>query len=146
MFLTLLSFMSILVSCASLSHYKGVGRIRRYTISDSRLPEPFDGKSIAFISDTHYPSKFTRKRLANVTRALDDLAPEDLTYEGLDPDREYYEDKTIIVGHIHTGELPDCDPDMVYYGNGTIFMDCGSDKNGTLGCLCLDNGKEYYVH
>ena len=77
---------------------------------------------------------------------LDDLAPEDLIYEGLDPDREYYEDKTIIVGHIHTGELPDCDPDMIYYGNGTIFMDCGSDKNGTLGCLCLDNGKEYYVH
>ena len=77
---------------------------------------------------------------------LDDLAPEDLIYEGLDPDREYYEDKTIIVGHIHTSELPDSDPDMVYYGNGTIFMDCGSDKNGTLGCLCLDNGKEYYVH
>lgn len=82
MFLTLLSFMSILVSCASLSQYKGVGRIRRYTISDSRLPEPFDGKSIAFISDTHYPSKFTRKRLANVTRALDDLAPDLLMLGG----------------------------------------------------------------
>ena len=77
---------------------------------------------------------------------LDDLCPEDCIYEGLDPDREYYEDKTIIVGHIHTNELPDADPDMIYYGNGTIFMDCGSDKNGTIGCLCLDNGKEYYVH
>ena len=60
-------------------------------------------------------------------------------------EKEYYEDKTIIAGHIHTSELPDADPDMIYYGNGTIFMDCGSDKNGTLGCLCLDNGKEYYV-
>lgn len=77
--------------------------------------------------------------------ALDDLAPEDFIYESLDPDREYYEDKTIIAGHIHTNELPDPDPDMIYYGNGTIFLDCGSDKNGTLGCLCLDNGKEYYV-
>ena len=76
---------------------------------------------------------------------LDELSPEDFIYEGLDPDREYYEDKTIIAGHIHTNELPDADPDMIYYGNGTIFMDCGSDKNGTLGCLCLDNGKEYYV-
>ena len=81
----------------------------------------------------------------NADVVLDDLAPEDLIYEGLDPEREYYEDKTIIVGHIHTSELPDADPDMIYYGNGTIFMDCGSDKNGTLGCLCLDNGKEYYV-
>lgn len=77
---------------------------------------------------------------------LDALTPEDFIYEGLDPEREYYEDKTIIAGHIHTNELPDADPDMIYYGNGTIFMDCGSDKNGTLGCLCLDNGKEYYVH
>jgi serine/threonine protein phosphatase 1 len=76
---------------------------------------------------------------------LDDLAPEDFIYESLDPDREYYEDKTIIAGHIHTNELPDPDPDMIYYGNGTIFLDCGSDKNGTLGCLCLDSGKEYYV-
>ena len=77
--------------------------------------------------------------------ALDDLSPEDLIYESLNPEKEYYEDKTIIVGHVHTNELPDADPDMIYYGNGSIFMDCGSDKNGTLGCLCLDNGKEYYV-
>ena len=77
--------------------------------------------------------------------ALDDLSPEDFIYESLDPEREYYEDKTIIAGHIHTNELPDPDPDMIYYGNGTIFLDCGSDKNGTLGCLCLDNGKEFYV-
>ena len=77
---------------------------------------------------------------------LDDLSPDDFIYESLDPDREYYEDKTVIAGHIHTNELPDPDPDMIYYGNGTIFLDCGSDKNGTLGCLCLDNGKEFYVH
>lgn len=77
---------------------------------------------------------------------LDDLVPDDFIHESLDPEREYYEDKTIIAGHIHTSELPDADPDMIYYGNGTIFLDCGSDKNGTLACLCLDNGKEYYVH
>ena len=76
---------------------------------------------------------------------LEELNPEDFIYEGMDPDGEYYEDKTVVVGHIHTNELPDPDPDMIYYGNGTIFLDCGSDKNGTLGCLCLDNGKEFYV-
>jgi hypothetical protein len=51
----------------------------------------------------------------------------------------------IIAGHIHTSELPDADEDMIYYGNGAIFLDCGSAENGILGCLCLDNGKEYYV-
>lgn len=76
---------------------------------------------------------------------LDELGPDDFIYESLDPEREYYEDKTVIAGHIHTNELPDPEPNMIYYGNGTIFLDCGSDKNGTLGCLCLDNGKEFYV-
>ena len=76
---------------------------------------------------------------------LESLAPEDFIYEGLDPDAGYYDNKVIIAGHIHTNELPDADKDMIYYGNGTIFLDCGSQESGILGCLCLDNGKEYYV-
>ena len=76
---------------------------------------------------------------------LEELSPEDFIYEGLDPEADYYDDKMIIAGHIHTSELPDADKDMIYYGNGAIFLDCGSAENGILGCLCLDNGKEYYV-
>ena len=72
----------LLSSCASLSHYKGVGRIRRYDICDARLPHRFDGFTLAFISDTHYPSKFTRKRLSNVLRAIDDLSPDVLLLGG----------------------------------------------------------------
>lgn len=79
------------------------------------------------------------------TLDLESLAPDDFIYEGLDPDAEYYENKMIIAGHVYTGELPDADKDMIYYGNGAIFLDCGSEKTGILGCLCLDNGKEYYV-
>ena len=76
---------------------------------------------------------------------LDTLSPDDFIYEGLDTEREYYSDKTIIAGHVYTSELPDADKDMIYYGEGVIFVDCGSEKAGCLGCLCLDNGKEYYV-
>jgi predicted MPP superfamily phosphohydrolase len=72
----------VLSSCASLARYQGVGRIRRYEICDARLPHKFDGFTIAFISDTHFPSKFTRKRLANVTRALCDLSPDALLLGG----------------------------------------------------------------
>ncbi len=69
-------------SCATLSRYQGVGRIRRYDICDARLPQEFDGFTIAFLSDTHYPSKFTRKRLANVVRAINDLSPDALMLGG----------------------------------------------------------------
>lgn len=72
----------LLSSCATLSRYPGVGRIRRYDICDARLPQSFDGFRVAFLSDTHYPSKFTRKRLANVARALADLSPDVLLLGG----------------------------------------------------------------
>ena len=72
----------LLESCATLSRYQGVGRIRRYDVCDARLPHEFDGFTVAFISDTHYPSKFTRKRLANVVRALNDLSPDALLLGG----------------------------------------------------------------
>jgi serine/threonine protein phosphatase 1 len=76
---------------------------------------------------------------------LEELSPEAFLGEPLDPEREYFEDKTVIVGHVHTSELPDADKDMIYYGEGSIYLDCGAGKGGCLGCLCLDNGKEYYV-
>ena len=97
------------------------------------------------VKDDNYVIVHAGIRNFDENTVLDDLSPEDFIYESLDPEREYYEDKTVIAGHIHTNELPDPDPNMIYYGNGTIFLDCGSDKNGTLGCLCLDNGKEFYV-
>ena len=74
--LALLLFILLFDSCASLSKYKGVGRIRRYTIEQQSIPAEFDGFTIAFLSDTHYPSKFTRKRLAETVRALNDLSPD----------------------------------------------------------------------
>ena len=72
----------LLSSCATFSRYQGVGRIRRYDICDTRLPKNFDGFTVAFLSDTHYPSKFTRNRLLNVVRAISDLSPDVLLLGG----------------------------------------------------------------
>lgn len=64
----------LFASCATLSS-TGVGRIKRYEVVSERLPQEFDGCEVAFISDIHYPSKFTRKRLAKVVRELRDIEP-----------------------------------------------------------------------
>lgn len=68
-------------SCATLSN-TGVGRIKRYTLHSERLPRSFDGFTIAFLSDTHYPSKFTRNRLGKVVRKLNTINPHVLLLGG----------------------------------------------------------------
>ena len=96
-------FILLFDSCASLSKYRGVGRIRRYTIEQKSIPAEFDGFTIAFLSDTHYPSKFTRKRLAEAVRALNDLSP-DLILLGGDylTDLSYADELFIVIGSNHT--------------------------------------------
>lgn len=62
----------LLSSCAtaSLSRYHGIGRIKKYTIYSEQLPDSFDGFRIAFASDSHYESRFNRKRLPGLLKAL----------------------------------------------------------------------------
>lgn len=76
---------------------------------------------------------------------LDECGPETFISEPLDLEREYFEDKQIIVGHVPVDQIPDAEPGMIYYGNGSIAIDCGAAFGGKLACLCLDNGKEYYI-
>lgn len=75
---------------------------------------------------------------------LDFCGPEDFFSEPLDLTKKHYEDKTIIVGHVPTTEENGGDG-RIFYGNGSIAIDCGAMRGGKLGCLCLDNGKEYYI-
>ena len=77
--------------------------------------------------------------------SLEELSPEVFLSQPLNPEKEYFSDKILLVGHIHTSELPNADKNMIYYGEGSVFLDCGVARGGCLGCLCLDNGKEYYV-
>lgn len=69
------AFVLLISSCATLSD-NGVGRIKHYTIESDRLPASFDGFTAAFLSDLHFPSKFTPKRLQKVVAALSHLAPD----------------------------------------------------------------------
>ena len=75
---------------------------------------------------------------------LDWLEPDDFFSESIDPTAPYFEDKTIIVGHTPTGR-ENGGADRIFYGNGTVFIDCGLGRGGRLACLRLEDGKEFYV-
>ncbi len=72
------------------------------------------------------------------------LEPDDFFSESADPTAAYFEDKTMVVGHTPTAESGAVSP-SIYRGTGAIFIDCGLGRGGRLGCLCLENGKEFYV-
>ena len=79
--LILAAAMLLISSCASLSP-NGVGRVKRYTFADKSVPSGFDGYKIAFISDLHYPSLFTPKRLKKLVKKLQKESPKLLLLGG----------------------------------------------------------------
>ncbi len=76
---------------------------------------------------------------------LEDCMPEDFISEPIDTAHEYFDDKIVIAGHIPTSNIEGADKGMIFYGEGSILIDCGAAFGESLGCLCLENGKEYYV-
>lgn len=73
---------------------------------------------------------------------LDDYDWDDFCADGAD--QCALGEATMIVGHAPTTENFSCNGD-IYRGEGFIAIDCGAARGGRLGCLCLDNGEEYYV-
>ena len=80
-FAILAAVMLLISSCASLSP-NGVGRVKRYTFAEESVPEEFDGWKFAFVSDLHYPSLFTPKRLGKLVRRLQKESPDALLLGG----------------------------------------------------------------
>lgn len=70
---------------------------------------------------------------------LAEYLPEDFFSEPLDREVALIEGATVIVGHAPTAS------GKIEYGEGSIFVDCGLAEGGRLGCLCLENGREFYV-
>ena len=70
---------------------------------------------------------------------LEDYLPEDFFSQALDPQRPLVDGVMVIVGHQPTPN------GKIAYGEGCIMIDCGVADGGKLGCLCLENGEEYYV-
>lgn len=76
---------------------------------------------------------------------LDDYMPEDFISEPLDPERTYYDDAFVVAGHIPTYEIPGAEKGRIFHSGNNIFIDCGAAFDEPLGCLCLENGKEFYI-
>ena len=75
---------------------------------------------------------------------LENLKPEAFFTEALDLSKKYFEDVTVVVGHNPVTE-ENGGNGKIFYGNGSIAIDCGEARGGTIGCLRLDDLKEYYV-
>ena len=77
---------------------------------------------------------------------LEDYMPEDFFSEPIDTERELIDGVTVIAGHVPTYMIEGADNGKIYYGEGSILIDCGAAFGEPLACLCLDNGKEYYIN
>lgn len=73
---------------------------------------------------------------------LFDYDDEDFFTEPLDFSKEYFKNKTIVVGHTPTTEF---NKGAIYQTSGACNIDCACAFDGRLGCLCLDTGREFYV-
>ena len=62
--------------------HPGISKVHGYRVAHSDVPQAFNGFRIAFVSDLHYPSKFTRETLVSLTRVLRDLHPDLLLLGG----------------------------------------------------------------
>lgn len=72
---------------------------------------------------------------------------DELVWERADYERKYFEDKYVITGHTPTMVIEQNQrPGYIYQGNNHIAIDCGcSFPGGRLGCLRLEDMKEFYV-
>ncbi len=75
---------------------------------------------------------------------LESLKPEAFFSEPLDLTKKYFDDVTVVVGHNPTTEENGGDG-KIFFGNGSIAIDCGEARGGRIGCLRLDDLKEFYV-
>ena len=70
---------------------------------------------------------------------LYDYEPEDFFSSPLSSEVALDPEKTVIVGHVPTKS------GKIERTEGGIFVDCGAGYGGSLGCLCLEIGKEFYA-
>lgn len=77
---------------------------------------------------------------------LEDYMPEDFIFEPIDTRTELIKGVTVIAGHVPTYMMEGAENGKIYYGEGSVIIDCGAAFGEPLACLCLENGKEYYVN
>lgn len=68
----------------------------------------------------------------------------ELIWERPDYDRVYFDDMILVTGHTPTCTF--AERKKVFFANNHLAIDCGSVFTGTLGAVCLDTMKAYYVN
>ena len=58
------------LKCRHRAPHRGIRRCVEYHLTSSQIPKSFDGFRIAFITDTHYKSRFNEKTLAEGKAAV----------------------------------------------------------------------------
>jgi len=76
-------------------------------------------------------------------RSLDDYTIEELTFMRPDFDRRYFKDTYVVCGHTPTPLI--WGSAEIYRKYGNIAIDCGAGFGMPLGCIRLDDFKEFYV-
>ena len=69
----------------------------------------------------------------------------ELVWAETDYDKVYYEDKILVTGHSPTVYIDKNYAERIIKKNNHIAIDCGCVFGGRLGCVCLENGREFYV-
>lgn len=75
----------------------------------------------------------------------DELECEDFIAGAPEYDKKYFEDKYIVTGHTPTIFIGPKYDGKIYIKNNHIAIDCGAVFGRILGCICLNDFKEYYV-
>lgn len=78
-------------------------------------------------------------------RDLEDYELEDFIGLTFDLDKTYYKSKSIIVGYLGYEFTPAGRAGKINAKDGNVALACDMSENDEIVCLCLENGREYYV-
>lgn len=78
-------------------------------------------------------------------KALRTYRESELLWERLDLERDYFSDKTVVVGHTPTLRYGSQYKDRMILKKRKYCIDCGCVFGHSMGCLRLDDQKEFYV-
>lgn len=77
---------------------------------------------------------------------ISEYALYELVWERPDFNKPYFDDTITVVGHTPTRLIESfAAPDKIFKKNNFIDIDCGCSIGGSLGCIRLDDMKEFYV-
>ena len=78
-------------------------------------------------------------------KALEDYDGIGMINSRADYERVYYSDRYLVTGHTPTCEINEAYKGRIYRKNQHIAVDCGAGWGLPLGCIRLDDLKEFYV-